>query len=128
MIIYIAGPYTKGDVADNVRRAMEAGNIVCASGHTCIVPHLYHFMHLHIPRHYEDWMRMDFDLIRKSDALIRLSGESSGSDREVDLADKHGMPVIYQDKIDFEKFSLGKTADNLYRIIQSLAERSTRSA
>lgn len=32
MRVYIAGPYTKGDVAVNVRNAIEAGNMVAGCG------------------------------------------------------------------------------------------------
>lgn len=39
MFIYIAGPYTKGDVAQNVRNAIYTANSVRAVGHTPFVPH-----------------------------------------------------------------------------------------
>lgn len=37
--IYVAGPYTKGDVEANVARAIEAGDVVAYHGMTPFIPH-----------------------------------------------------------------------------------------
>ena len=55
MKIYIAGPYTKGDVAQNVRNAIHAGNLAAHFGHTPFIPHLTHFWHMLCPNEYEFW-------------------------------------------------------------------------
>lgn len=39
MRVYIAGPYTKGDVVENVRAAVFAGDEVFEAGHSPYVPH-----------------------------------------------------------------------------------------
>ncbi len=96
MIIYIAGPYTKGDVAENVARAIAIGHEIMDLGHTPYVPHLSHFMHLQRQRRYEDWMRVDFELIKRCDVLVRIEGESAGSDAEIDLANQLEIPVVFQ--------------------------------
>lgn len=96
MIVYVAGPYTKGDVAVNVARAMEIGNEVIAAGYFPFVPHLSHFLHMQKPQPYEVWTKMDFAFIEKCDCMIRFLGDSSGADAEVVLADKMGMQVIYE--------------------------------
>jgi hypothetical protein len=96
MLIYVAGPYSKGDIAENVSKAIWVGHEVMDYGHTPIVPHLSHFMHLVRQRAYEEWMTADFELIRRCDVLVRIEGESAGSDIEVDLADQLGIPVVYQ--------------------------------
>ena len=92
--VYVAGPYTKGDQAVNVRTAIMAANRLMDEGHHPYTPHLTHFHHLLFPRRYEDWMELDFAFLRHCDALLRLPGESSGADREVALADKLGIPVF----------------------------------
>jgi hypothetical protein len=93
--VYIAGPYTKGDVALNVRAAIEAGDAVLKAGHLPFIPHLTHFWHLVCPGPYEQWIDMDLGWLPACDVLIRLPGESSGSDGEVAAAKKIGMRVYY---------------------------------
>ena len=95
MRVYIAGPYTKGDVALNVRRAIEAGDAVYKAGHLPFIPHLTHFWHMVCPAPYEQWIAIDLAWLPTCHALIRLPGESSGADGEVAAAQKLGMPVHY---------------------------------
>jgi len=92
--VYIAGPYTGGDVAVNVRRAMEAGDAVEATGYVAHIPHLCHFRHLHREQPYSHWMKLDLAWLEKCDVLVRLPGESPGADNEVAYADKRGIPVL----------------------------------
>lgn len=96
MIVYVAGPYTKGDVAVNVARAMEIGNDVIDAGYYPIVPHLSHFLHMQKPQPYAVWIKMDLALIEKCDCMIRLLGESEGADGEVALAERLGLQIVYQ--------------------------------
>jgi hypothetical protein len=93
--VYVAGPYTKGDVAINVRNALVAANSLADAGLYPFVPHLSHFWHLTFPREYEFWLDLDNQFLPHCDALVRLPGESSGSDKEVQLAEKLGIPVFY---------------------------------
>lgn len=93
--IYIAGPYTKGDVAQNVRNAIEAGHMVIEAGFVPYIPHLSHFHHMLYPEDYETWIAIDFIWVDVCDAVIRLPGESSGADREVDLAKRQGKWIFY---------------------------------
>jgi len=95
MRVYVAGPYTKGDVAVNVRAAIEAGQRIVEAGHTPFIPHLFHFWHLIFPGPYEQWTRMDFEWLECCDALVRLPGESAGSQAEEDRARHRGIPVFY---------------------------------
>jgi uncharacterized protein DUF4406 len=95
MRIYVAGPYTKGDVAINVRNAIEAGNALLKAGHAPYIPHLTHFWHLVYPGPYEQWLALDLHWVRQCDALLRLPGESSGADGEVAEAKRLGLPVYY---------------------------------
>lgn len=95
MRIYIAGPYTKGDVAQNVRTAIEAGDRILKAGHVPFIPHLTHFWHLLCPGSYEQWITLDLEWLAQCEALIRLPGESAGADIEVDRAWELEMPVFY---------------------------------
>lgn len=96
MLVYVAGPYSGGDVCVNVSRAMEVGHLVLDAGFVPVVPHLSHFLHLQKARPYEDWIRMDLGLLGRCDCLVRLLGNSPGADGEVDFAGKHGIPVILE--------------------------------
>ena len=93
--IYIAGPYTKGDVAINVRNAFEAANKLADLGFAPFVPHSTHFWHMMFPRPYEFWLELDNQFLPCCDAVLRLEGHSSGADKEVDFATKLGKPVFY---------------------------------
>jgi len=93
MKIYIAGPYTKGDQAENVRNAIYAGSFIGNLGHFPFIPHLSHFWHMMIPENYEYWLRQDEEWLKCCDGLLRLPGESAGADREVELAKALGIPI-----------------------------------
>lgn len=92
--IYVAGPYTKGDVAINVRNAYEAANRLADLGFAPFVPHATHFWHMLFPRPYEFWLDLDNQFLPFCEAILRLSGESSGADKEVALARTLGLPVF----------------------------------
>jgi hypothetical protein len=94
MLVYIACPYTKGDVAINVRNAIDAAEHLANLGHTPIVPVLNHLWHMIYPHDHGYWMRMDRELLPKCDAILRLPGESKGADEECELAKQHGIPVM----------------------------------
>jgi len=93
-LIYVAGPYT-GAEDENTLEAMRIGNKITRLGFLALVPHLSHFFEEHFPRPYEQWMELDFELVRRVDAVLRLKGASSGADREVELAISLGIPVFY---------------------------------
>lgn len=93
--IYVAGPYSKGDVAVNVRNAFEAGNKLADLGFAPFVPHSTHFWHMMFPRPYKFWLELDNQFLIYCDGLLRLPGESSGSDKEATLAKELGIPVFY---------------------------------
>ncbi len=92
--IYVAGPYSKGDVAQNVRNAILASDRLLALGYTPYCPHFTHFWHFLCPHEYEVWLDYDNEWLSLCDGLLRLEGESSGSDKEVKLAVKHDIKVF----------------------------------
>ena len=92
--IYIAGPYTHGDVAVNVRNALDAASRLLDAGFAPYVPHLMHFLHMIHPHLYEDWIALDLEWLAVCDGLVRLYGTSPGADREVAEARRLGIPVF----------------------------------
>jgi uncharacterized protein DUF4406 len=93
--VYIAGPYSKGDVGLNVKNAVVAGEAVLRAGHDPYIPHLNHLWHLLFPGSYGQWLRLDVVWLRQCEVLIRLPGESAGADAEVEIARAMGLPVFY---------------------------------
>jgi hypothetical protein len=92
-LIYIASPYTVGDVAANVSVQMDAAHRIMDMGHCPVVPLLSHFLHIHRQRPYQDWIDIDLAIIPRVDILLRLTGDSVGADGEVALATRLGIPV-----------------------------------
>lgn len=92
--VYIAGPYSGGDVGKNIREAMIAWHRLRNLGFIPFCPHLSHFLHLLIPLEYEDWLLWDLEWLRVCDAVLRLPGESPGADREVLAANDLNIPVF----------------------------------
>lgn len=92
--VYVAGPYTRGDVGLNVRHAIQWGDQIATEGMTPFIPHLSHFWHLIEPHHYAFWVDYDNEWLPLCDAVYRIEGESVGSDAEVELANKLGIPVF----------------------------------
>lgn len=92
--VYVAGPYTKGDVAQNVKLAIAAGDRLIGLGFAPFIPHLSHFQHMLYGRPYETWLALDFEWLRACDAVLRLAGDSAGADREVALAIELKIPVF----------------------------------
>ena len=93
--IYLAGPYSQGDTAVNVANALGVANLLLSEGYAPYVPHLTHFWHMLHHRDYEDWMSLDIDWLVKCDTILRMPGDSPGSDREVEIAIREQMPVFY---------------------------------
>lgn len=93
--VYIASPYTLGDVAVNVRFQMEVADKLMDMGVAPFAPLYSHFQHMHAPRPYNDWIQIDKVWVAVCDYLLRLGGESKGADGEVDIAMSCGIPVIY---------------------------------
>ena len=94
--VYIASPYTKGDVAMNVKRQMQVvDQLMDVGGYLPFAPLYSHFQHMMFPRPYEDWLELDLAWLESMDVLLRLDGESSGADREVERFKELGRPVVY---------------------------------
>lgn len=93
-VVYVAGPYSQGDPAENVATAVRVASLLMDRGWAWpLVPHLSHLWHMIAPRPHRDWIDLDLALLARCDGLVRLPGASAGADGEVDWAVEHGVPV-----------------------------------
>lgn len=92
--VYVAGPYSGGDVAMNVRSAFETAEELARRGCAPYVPHANHFWHLIFPHHYLFWMEQDTAWLLVCEAVLRMPGSSPGADKEIALAEKVNIPVF----------------------------------
>ena len=92
--VYIASPYTKGDVAVNVKRQIDCADTLMDFGFAPFAPLYSHFQHMVHPRPYEDWTKIDLEWVKVCDCLLRLDGESIRADDEVRFAKELGIPVF----------------------------------
>ena len=92
--VYVAGPYTRGDVAANVAAAMDCGDQLIRAGFAPFVPHLSHFLHLHHAQPYKVWLDLDLEWLPLCDVMVRLPGESPGAEIETVRATELGIPIV----------------------------------
>ncbi len=93
--LYLAHPITKGNPFHNVHEACKQADILMKRGFIVMVPGLSALYDMIIPTHYEVYMTQDFAWIERCDCIIRLPGESSGADREIEHAKSLGKQVFY---------------------------------
>jgi len=104
LLILIAGPYrsgTGGDpalIAQNLARLEEASGPIFRRGH---VPMIGEWVALPVLRTLDPETAAEGDvmyetaqrLLQHCDAVLRLPGESSGADKDVEIAQQLGLPV-----------------------------------
>ena len=118
-LVYLAAPYTKGDVAVNVHSQMRVFMELLDDG--IVIPDaplFSHFAHLMFPRHYETWIRFDLERLEHCDACLRLDAThegmgyvqaaSSGADNEVTFCHEINVPVFYTKKDLYDWVTNGK--------------------
>lgn len=110
-MIYIAGPISKGDLATNINRATAAFRELAEAGFAPWCPQwscfstgalisplggqVYAFATAAgCDLSHGTWLAIDKEFVRRSDAVLRLSGESAGADEEVQYAQALGIPVF----------------------------------
>jgi len=93
--VYIASPYTLGDVGINIKHHMDCASKLIDKGFVPFVPLLYHYLHILHPKSYNEWFQQDLRWLSKCDCLLRLPGESRGADMEVEFAQESGIAVFY---------------------------------
>jgi hypothetical protein len=96
MRIYIAAPYTQGDVAVNLHRVFEVADELVKKGHTPYIPHWTHFWHIYSPKEYGFWLEYDATfIIHWAEALLYLDGISDGAAKEAVLASSLYLPIFH---------------------------------
>ena len=74
-VVYIASPYTKGDVAVNVRESFVVADKLVSLGFLPFPPLFSHFWHFLIPHQYEFWTILDLEWILHCDCVLRICCE-----------------------------------------------------
>ena len=92
--VYVSGPFTS-DPTTNTHKAIKMADQLSALGLFPFIPHLMLLWDAVSPRSYEEWMNYDIAWLERCDAIIRIPGESSGSDREVAHASRLGIPIFF---------------------------------
>ncbi len=94
--IYIASPYTFGDVGINVKTQQDATEDLYKLGFAVFAPVVqFHYQHIAHPHDYNFWMKHCYEWIDVCDALLRLPGVSEGADMEEKYAESIGIPVFH---------------------------------
>lgn len=125
--VYIASPYTLGDVAANVKRQIDCADELMNLGFAPFAPLYSHFQHMTHPRTYDEWMAVDFEWVEACDCLLRLDGESKGADLEVKHATTFGKKVFYsiEDLVNhYNKNDMKLTIDTTAKTVEVLEEMS----
>jgi hypothetical protein len=99
MLIYVSGPYTHGDVMENIRNACLVGDALLEMGHTPIVPHLNGMWQLISPKPYDTWLQYDKQVLDRCGLMVRLPGHSPGADVEEGFARENEIPVVHLSNI-----------------------------
>ena len=92
--IYIASPYTIGNIHINVDVQHMAMDILLDMGFVPVMPLLSHYQHVKHPRPDQDWLDFDIELMLRCDHVLHLPGKSSGADGEVKRAETAKMMVF----------------------------------
>lgn len=98
--VYLAGPITPTagrTVAENIASAAKTLDYLTRRRIAAIAPQLTAAVPMLDGVEYEDWMAVDFVLIRASAAVLVLPGweASAGTRRELQFAADHGIPVYF---------------------------------
>jgi len=92
--VYIACPYTQGDMCVNVKNAHAMWEALFQEGFAPFNPLLTHYQALFQQHEYHEWLDYDMVWLKKCDAVLRLPGPSVGAEREVEVAMELGIPVF----------------------------------
>lgn len=90
---YLAGPYSC-DPDKMYERHLDAADRLFSAGHVVYSPIAEtHHWHKRFPHDYGRWIHRDLQILARCDGLIRLPGESPGTDQEQSFAESRGLPI-----------------------------------
>ena len=96
--VFVCGPIRgkPGDsLAMNLNRALKRAGEVWDAGYAVYVPHANYLWEMVVPHEEQRWMEHDKAWLAVCDVVLRLPGQSAGSDAEVDLATELGIPIYH---------------------------------
>lgn len=119
--VYIASPYSEGDLDLNVRFQCQVFDQLLSDARVLpIAPLWSHFQNMMLPRPRADWMQYSTSILVLYDCCLRLTAkipalsytqfESIGADLEVEAFEAQGKPVFH-------------SIDDLYVWVKSIAQR-----
>jgi Domain of unknown function (DUF4406) len=94
-LIFIAGPYTSGNLDTNVQKAINAAEQLAQNDFVPYVPHLSRYWHDEYNHPKEFWMKVHQEYIFRCDAMLMLPGNSVGTIEEKKYAEKLNKPVFH---------------------------------
>jgi len=97
--VYVAGPYTIGNTADNINLMVQVCDALLTEGYVPFCPLLNHFWHLICPRPEKDWLEYDNEWLDVCDCMYRLPGVSAGADREEFRMIEQNKPIFKDFKV-----------------------------
>lgn len=101
--VYVAGPLnSSGRTSDNVHRACSVAKTLSENGLIPFVPHLYHFMDAMLGLDEDAALSLDFAWLSSCHFMLRLPGQSRGSEYERVFARKKMIPVGHAESHDPE--------------------------
>ncbi len=93
--IYISGPLTSsGNERENVAKAIAVTRDLIEAGFAPFCPHLSLQVDPVGEYPHATWMAVDLPWVTVADAVLRIPGESLGSDIETDHAAVNGVPIF----------------------------------
>jgi len=92
--VYIAGPYSQGQVALNVKNAIDACEKLWKLGYLPFCPHLNHLWEILYPPDVEYILAFDMAWLEICDCMLRLDGFSPGAEREEQKMVELDRPVF----------------------------------
>jgi Domain of unknown function (DUF4406) len=122
--VYIAGPISRGNLAENLRQALQAYAAIVRAGDAPYLPHASLFSsadvgyvglvnrwelgaivkHPPLPGVSEErWMGVSIEWLMSCDLLVRLPGKSAGADREVEMARQVHIPTVNWENSEYAK-------------------------
>lgn len=131
MILYLAGAYsgkTKEETQKNIDYAMSISKELWGKKYTVICPH-GNTANFEIPDvTYDDYLRGDFEIISRCDALVLLPNWSlsNGAIKEKDYAQSLGVPVWYYPELPrMRERMTDRQEEHLARVIAKFISRVT---
>lgn len=117
-LVYLAGPYTN-DPVYYTRTAVHTANQIdwalrgMSTQAAIYVPHVSLLSDIIMPQPYGAWLELDFAIVERSTAVVRLPGVSPGADRECALAASLSIPVV-----DLRDHNIGEAVIALTKILK----------